>query len=287
MVLHVIKFLIKFNVMKSLSLMTLCLMIGLSVVGQDKIYKKDKSVIECKVVDIGSSEVKYLEPDMTDGPTISINVDLILKIVLGSGKVIEFKNPLNDPNLYIENKKNAIKLQFLSPLQEHLTFFYEKNIKPGRSFELGIGFIGVGFDTNSSKSSGIAVSGGYKLMKTPDFYSQRNKYAHVLKGSYIKPELLLSVYRNEYEVVGGSQQNITAGALVINIGKQVVYDNFFLFDYSFGLGYGFSNQNGGIINGLFDGSFRVNHYGFILGGDVPIAVTLKIKIGFLFSLSKD
>ena len=277
--------------MKSLSLMILCLMIGLSVVGQDKIYKKDKSVIECKVVDIGSNEVKYLDPDMTDGPTISIDVDLIFKIVLSSGRVIEFKNPLNDPNSYTENKKNAIKMHFLSPLLEYLAFSYEKSIKPGRSFESGIGFIGVGFDTNlSHKSSGIAVSSGYKLMKTPDFYSQRYKYAHILKGSYIKPELLLSVYRNEYErsffFRPSSQQDIkkqdiVAGALVINIGKQVVYDNLFLIDYSFGLGYGFSNQNGGI-NGEFDGSFRANHYGFILGDDVPIAVTFKIKIGFLF-----
>lgn len=280
--------------MKNILTVALCLLLGFSSFAQDKIYKKDKSVIECKIVDIGSNEVKYLELDMTDGPTMSIDVDLILKIVLSSGRVIEFKNPLNDPNSYIENKKRAIKLHFLSPLLEHLAFSYEKSIKPGRSFESSIGFIGIGFDTDpSNKSSGIVVSSGYKFMKTPDFYSQRYKYAHILKGSYIKPQILLSVYGNEYEdtffPIGSNQQeskkrNIVAGALVINIGKQVVYDNLFVVDYSFGLGYGFSNQNrGGGINGEFDDSFRINHYGYLVADtDVPVAVTLTIKTGFLW-----
>lgn len=276
--------------MKKLFLVTLYLIVSLSIFAQDKIYKTDKSVIECKVIDIGLNEVKYQDPKMMDGPTISIGVDMILKIVLSTGRVIEFKNPLNDPNSYINDKKKAIKLHFLSPLMEHLAFSFEKSIRPGRSFESGIGLIGVGFDTDElSKSSGVSVSAGYKFMRTPDFYSQRFKYAHIMKGAYVKPEVMLSVYRNEFEnyffntpnpQLSISEQNIVAGALIINLGKQVVYDNSFLIDYSFGLGYGFSNQTRSDF--LESNGWRANHYGFILGDQsTPIAVSFKIKIGFL------
>lgn len=276
--------------MRNVSLIALCLMVGLSSIAQDKIHKKDKSVIDCKVIDIGLNEVKYLDSNMVDGPTISIAVDMLLKVVLSNGREIKFIDPLTDPTSYADDKKKAIKIHFLSPLLEHLAFSYEKSIKPGRSFESGIGFIGVGFDTDlSSKSSGIALSAGYKFMKTPDFYTQRYKYAHILKGSYVKPELLLSVYRNEYDnnfFFGAPQmtgkQDIVAGALIINLGKQVVYSNSFVVDYSFGVGYGFSNQNDNAFDGGENGSFRANHYGFVLGtSEAPIAFSLKVKLGFL------
>jgi len=276
--------------MKKSYLFALYLLVSVSSIAQDKIYKTDKSVIECKVIDIGLNEVKYQDPSMVDGPSISVAVDMILKVVLSSGRVIEFKNPLNDPASYVGDKKKAIKLHFLSPLMEHLAFSFEKSIRPGRSFESGIGFIGVGFNTDEfSKSSGISLSSGYKFMRTPDFYSQRFKYAHIMKGAYVKPEVMLSVYRNEFDnnffgtptpQSGISEQNIVAGALIINLGKQVVYDNSFLIDYSFGLGYGFSNQRR---RDFFEpNGWRANHYGFVLGDrSAPIAISFKIKIGFL------
>jgi hypothetical protein len=274
----------------SLSIL-LCFTIGFSVYAQDKIYKKDKTIISCKVVDVGLNEVKYLESASDDGPTISIAVDELIKVVLSSGKVIEFKNPLTDPNSYLDNKKNAIKIHFMSPLGEHLSFSYEKSLKPGRSFESTFGLIGVGFNTNiESKSSGVTFSGGYKFMKTPDFYSQRYKYAHILKGSYVKPELAFSIYTNERNnfffnpqnpQLGVIKQDIVAGAVLINIGKQVVYDDFFVVDYSVGLGYGFSNQER--IEFDESGDFRPNHYGFLLGGNsFPVAFSAKIKIGLLW-----
>lgn len=277
--------------MKSLLIIAICILTGLSGLAQDKIYKKDKSIIKCKVVDIGLIEVKYLESDLDDGPTISVAVDDLIKVVLSSGRVIEFKNPLTDPDSYVDDKKKAIKIHFLSPLSEHLAFSFEKSMKPGRSFESTIGFIGVGFDTNiDSKSSGVALSGGYKFMRTPDFYTQRYKYAHILKGSYIKPEFLLSAYHNEYSnyffntptpQLAMLEQDIVAGALIINIGKQVIYDNFFVVDYSFGLGYGFSNQ--GNRDFAETGGWRSNHYGFVLGDkSSPIAASFKIKIGILW-----
>jgi hypothetical protein len=267
------------------------LFICLQLSAQDKIIKKDKSVIDCKIVEIGLNEVKYLDPDLTDGPIISIGVEALTKIVLSNGREIEFKDPLNDPNSYAEDKKNAIKLHFLSPLFENLAFTYEHSLKPGRSYESEIGIIGLGFNTESDNtSSGVFISGGFKFMRTPDFYTQQFKYSHILKESYVKPQLLLSIYNNQYtpsyytttpnSLFSYKQdRNIVAGAFIINLGKQIVYDNFFLIDYSFGLGYGFSNQSQ---SNQENDNFRANHFGFLLAkNEFPIAVSFKVKIGFL------
>jgi hypothetical protein len=111
-----------------------------------------------------------------------------------------------------------------------------------------------------------------------------------LKGSYVKPQLLLSIYNNQYtpsyytttpnSLFSYKQdRNIVAGAFIINLGKQIVYDNFFLIDYSFGLGYGFSNQSQ---SNQENDNFRANHFGFLLAkNEFPIAVSFKVKIGFL------
>ncbi|ELR70157.1 hypothetical protein C900_03842 [Fulvivirga imtechensis AK7] len=259
-----------------------------TVHAQDKIYKKDKTIIDCKITEIGINEIKYKIPDkeLDDSPVIAIAVTDVVRVLLSSGREIEFKDPLTDPISYVDDRKQALKFHFLSPLAEHLGFSYEKSIRPGRSFETGLGIIGAGFNSDSYvKSSGAYISSGYKFMKTPDFYAQRMKYAHILKGSYVKPQVLLSIYHNEMKDVGYPQQNIeqdiVAGALIINLGKQIIYDNFFLIDYSVGLGYGFSNQKERRGFNDYD-RFRVYHYGFIVGErNSPIAATAKLKIGIL------
>lgn len=261
-----------------------------NAISQDKIVKKDKSVIECKITEVGLDEIKYIDPELTDGPVISISVDDIAKIEFSNGRVIEFKDKLNDPSSYSDDKKVALKMHFLSPIFENLAFSLEKNIRPGQSYETEVGLIGVGFDTDpDNKSSGVWISGGFKFLKTPDFYSKQFKYAHILKGSYVMPQIILSFYQNKYypnnyypnpsPSYGMEERDVVAGALIINIGKQIVYNNAFLIDYSFGLGYGFSNHNDN--NNEYQ-SYNPYHYGFLLGSDnFPIAATAKLKIGLL------
>lgn len=257
---------------------------------QDKIYKKDKSIIDCVVKEIGLNEIKYRLPEdeLKDSPVIAISVDQVIKVVLSSGRVVEFTNPLNDPASYADDKKNALKVHFLSPLLEHTAFSYEKSIRPGRSFETEFGIIGLGFKIDDlERNTGIYLSSGYKFMKTPDFYSSRYKYAHILKGGYVKPQIAISVYNNEFQgfnfntgTTTRQDQTVFAGALLINVGKQIIYDNFFLIDYSIGLGYGFSNLDGDTFDD--NDNHRNNHFGFILGGrDSPIAVAARLKIGIL------
>ncbi len=276
--------------MKTYIITLVLLAFGLtSLIAQDKIHKKDKTIIDCVVKEIGLNEIKYQLPEgeANSDLIISIAVSDVTKVVLSSGRVIEFKDPLTDPASYADNKKHALKLHFLSPLLEHTAFSYEKSIRPGRSFESEFGIIGLGFDIDDDeKNTGVYFSSGLKFMKTPDFYSSRYKYSHILKGSYVKPQIALSFYNNEYDGFDfglgrtiRKDQTVVAGALLINLGKQIIYDNFFLIDYSVGLGYGFSNIND---RNFDDEEFRNNHFGFILGdAQVPIAVSARLKIGIL------
>ncbi|MEM6524572.1 MAG: hypothetical protein AAGF85_22025 [Bacteroidota bacterium] len=62
--------------MKSL-IVSLLLLVSLSAFSQDKIYKKDKTVIDCIITEIGLNEIKYyLSPEeVQNSPIISISVD--------------------------------------------------------------------------------------------------------------------------------------------------------------------------------------------------------------------
>ncbi len=272
--------------MKRIMFVFALLAVGYSSYGQDKIFKKNGEVITARVEEIGLEEVKYYEWQM-NGPLLSLAVDVLTKIELENGRVIEFKDPLMDPETYADQKKSALKVDFLSPLFESLNFSYERSIRPGRSFETTLGLIGVGFDTyDGDKSAGVHLGAGYKFLRTPDFYAARMKYAHVLKGGYVKPEVLLSIYHNEYTeyTVNGSQtwyeDDVMSGAFVLNLGKQVVYDDSFLIDYSFGIGYGFTSQK--FNQGDYTYTWRANQYGFFLASDeTPLVLRFNLKIGLM------
>ncbi len=268
----------------NLLLLLLMSVLASKAMAQDQIFTKKGEVIEARIQEVGLDEVKYYEWQQ-NGPLLSIAVDLLIRVELENGRIIEFKDPLTDPESYADQKKSALKLNFLSPLFENLAFSYEHSIRPGRSFETELGLIGLGFNTDDyEKSSGIHVAAGYKFIRTPDFYSRRMKYAHILKGGYVKPQVLLSIYKTEYEDYFGSgpitrERNVVSGAFVINLGKQVIYDNSFLIDYSVGVGYGFasvSNDNG---EGYY---WNANQYGFLLvEDDFPLVFKFNLKIGFL------
>ncbi|MDZ7613836.1 MAG: hypothetical protein U5K51_09125 [Flavobacteriaceae bacterium] len=54
-----------------------------------------------------------------------------------------------------------------------------------------------GSDDPQIDASGVFFKFGYKLIRTPDYYLKGMKYAHILKGSYIKPEIALSSFSYE------------------------------------------------------------------------------------------
>ncbi|HQO48823.1 MAG TPA: hypothetical protein PK939_00245 [Bacteroidales bacterium] len=265
-----------------------------STMAQDLILKKNNEIINCKIKEIGLDEVKYILPNHPADLLFSIDKDYITKVVLENGQELEFKKAMTDPENYKENKKNALKIDFLSPLSGNTTFAYERSLRPGRSVEGTLGIIGLGTDPNDENAGGIFMKFGYKFIKDPDFYLRGMRYAHILKGSYVKPEFAFGVFGHDYYdwrnyngyydqwgywVYTEPQKErgtVISGTIQLVLGKQWVFDNAFLIDMHAGFGYGFSSGH--------DNDYEVGyHYGYTIApSEFPISFSTGIKIGYLF-----
>jgi len=257
------------------------LLISISTFAQDKIIKKNGEIINCKVTEMAADEVKYF---YSDNPKLIFGIDKakLKKVEFGTGEVIVVKsNTFLDEEYYANQNKHTIKVAFLSPLFGHSEFSYEQYIKPGRSWEVALGIIGLGIDTYGLNPKGVYTKFAYKMIRKPDYYLQRMHYSHILKGAYIAPEIAFryATYDNEsYDYYTG-QYNGTereeeyAFALTLKFGKQWVIDDGFVIDTYFGVGYGASgNQQNGPVP-----------FGFIAGSsDSPIAVTGGLRVGWAF-----
>ena len=251
---------------------------------QDQIVKKNNDTLNCKVREVAMDEIKYSLPDFPQDVSFSIDKDAVHKVIFSNGKELTIEKEMTNPANYIANKKNAIKIDFLSPLTGNTTFSYEHSLKPARSIEGTLGIIGLGSDYNDVDQRGAFVKFGMKFIKSPDFYLRGMRYAHVLKGAYIRPEIQLGYYSRLSDVYyedyyyssyhyAEREENFTA-AILLNIGKQWVFDNSFLVDWYVGVGYGFDSNSE---------DYNEYHYSFANASeDVPLSFTAGLKIGFLF-----
>jgi hypothetical protein len=257
------------------------------VVSQDLIIKKTQDTIFCKIKEVATDDLKYSLPEYPDDLSFSIEKDKLLKAVFSNGKEIMFVDELSNPENYIGQKKNAIKIDFMSPLTGNTTFAYEHSLKPGRSIEGTLGIIGLGIDPNNNDPSGAFLKFGMKFIKSPDFYLRGMRYAHILKGAYVKPEISLGYYSKDFDYYDYSnpynyqyftkRENIVTGAFHLDIGKQWIYDDAFLVDFFFGIGYGFATHPN---NSYDDPTYQ---FGYIIASEtVPISFSAGLKIGFLF-----
>ncbi len=172
----------------------LILLASLPGFSQDQIIKKNTDTLNCKIKEIAMDEIKYSLPDFPSDVSFSIDKDAVQKVIFSNGKELIIKKEMTNPANYVSNKKNAIKVDFLSPLFGNLTLSYERSLKPARSMEGTIGIIGLGVDQNDLDPRGVFTKFSMKFIKSPDFYLRGMRYAHVLKGSYIKPEIQVGYY---------------------------------------------------------------------------------------------
>lgn len=284
------------NYLPKTLLLFLLLFIGSSIIAQDKIYKKNEEVIECKVTEIGEDEVKYTSIETGDVIYV-IDKDRIEKIVFGTGKELVFSHRMDNPELYANQKKNAFKAGMFSPLSGATSLSYERSLKPGRSAEVSLGLIGLGRKINNDDPVGGYLKLGYKFIMTPDFEIKGMKYSHLLKGWYFKPELSFALYQKNISVSQPynpyypySQPSITqrkdvvAGALMLNFGKQIIMSDAFLVDIFVGVGYGIDNLSSKDYSAYpndYNYQTEEYHYGFIITGEIPIALSFGFKVGFL------
>lgn len=273
------------------------LCIGRITNAQDLMYlRNSKTPILVKVHEIGLDEIKYKPWGDTIIPVLVIPRVSVEKLVLSNGAVFEFKeNPMTDASNYAEQHNNALKFNFLSPLFTNMYFSYERSLKPGRSVEVGVSIIGVGMHYDNDNLGGLYGRVGYKFISSPDFYMRGMRYMHILKGGYIKPELVFGGYgvdaRYGYNSYGNRssttlyRDNVIFGAVLVNFGKQWVFDDSFLFDAYLGLGYGFTDfrTQYPVGSGQYSENYTPYNYAFLGGvSEFPLAITAGLKIGFVF-----
>lgn len=265
---------------------------GISSIAQDKIVKKGGETLEVKILEISPSEIKYKLLSDLEGPIFIMDKDRISEVQYQDGRIEKYLKPLNDAEFYIDQKKRAIKLNFLSPLLGYTQVAYEKNLKPGRSYEISLGIIGLGknqqvsgWNTEDYKADqrGVFGSFGYKFIKVPDFTANNQKYGHIMQGLYVKPEFMagylsrnISIDNNLFNNGKIEKRSTAFGALLINLGKQWVFSDIFIIDLYGGIGYALHNGN----DSEFDYDGRL--YGIVAGNnDASVAFSGGFRIGLL------
>src|SRR4051794_19317374 len=101
---------------------------------QDKIYRNNGKVVEAKILEIGTDEIKYKEFNNQDGPVYILETDKIKKIVFANGTSQKFQDSYKDPERYAGQLNKAIKLNFLSPLYGYTEIGFEKSTGVGKGF---------------------------------------------------------------------------------------------------------------------------------------------------------
>lgn len=266
-------------------LMILLMFGTLNMIAQDMILKRNDEIIKCKVKEVGLDEVKYSLPDYPSDVMFVVAKDDITRIIFEDGRELTFEKRMTNPDNYAENRKNAIKVDFLSPATGNTTFSYERSLRPSRSVEASLGIIGLGVDNADRNPGGFFMKFGYKFIKDPDFYIRGMQYAHLLKGSYVKPEIAFGYMKRDYYVWEDSwdangnwigreyndRREAFSGTIQLVLGKQWVFDNFFLIDLYGGVGYGFYTDD--------EAGY---YYGYTIADEsFPVSVSAGLKIGFL------
>lgn len=282
----------------------LFLLAGANAFSQDKIYKKNGEIIEVSVVEIGESEIKYKLYNDLNGPTYVLDKDRLKKTVYKTGREEIYTTALKDGSLYLDQAKSAIKINFLAPLFGYTQFNYERSIKPGRSYELSLGIIGLGKrqevyrnyyinnvnHTQYRGAAGAFVGAGYKFLTLPNFIRNGDKYSHVLQGWYAKPEVILAVYsQNDFDsqtqIMKTEKETLAVGAFILNVGKQWVLGDAFLIDIYGGLGYAAVNKTYDSNRSSFD-DYMGNHFVLNAPEGSGIAFSGGFKIGLLINKKK-
>lgn len=271
---------------------------------QDIIHRNNGKKIESKIIEINSNEIKYKDFYNQDGPIYTLDKKFINQIVFQNGTIEKYDEKFydkEDAEWYADNKKNALKLNFLSPFSGYTELGYEHNIKVGQAYELSLGIIGLGkssyldyYENIKYDQKGFFVSAGYKFSNMPSFFIfGKPRQKHLFHGSYIKPILYFGTYSENALITDNlttsiQRRNTTFASLNIEFGKQWEFANRILFDIYIGGGYGIDNAKQNYIdNGVvLPADYSFNYANLRTGTSPGFSITYGAKIGYLFDWKK-
>lgn len=281
---------LKFNTMKTLVFIFLLSGLSSFTFAQDTLFTKKGNIIPCIVTEIGIDEIKYKTIDNTDGPNYVARKTDVSKIVYKNGKTEFFLPDEMEMNQeeQILDKNQSIKFAFLSPLYDHLEFVYECKLKMTKNLEIKVGYVGLGNAgiLSSYTRQGGYFAGGIKFLLGQDYYIKGMKYAHPLKGSYLKPELILSMidYQTKNSINNYNNGSFRKSLIGFNIvyGKQYILGNILTFDFHMGVGFGISSTYK-VTNTLLRDYSYTRYGGCVYMSDsFPMTLTGGLMIGYIF-----
>jgi hypothetical protein len=244
---------------------------SLTLTAQDRIHLANGTVVDAKVLEIGSLEIKYKYFGEEEGPTYGVDKDQVKKIVFANGREESFGAlPMDAEAFFAGQKRSALKINFMGPLLGHTSLFYEQVIKPGRTWQVRTSLVGLGRQW-ADNPRGFMASGGLRFVSKPSFYTANMRRSHLLQGWYANPEIFLgytSFEREEYYFWPNppkpEREGHLTGGLLLNLGKQWVLGERFVIDLGFGVGYGFGESRRAIV----------------VGSNTGLAYTSYLNIGF-------
>jgi hypothetical protein len=285
----------KKSLMKQTKLFFLVLLLSAQFLyGQDRILKQNNEIVNCLILNIEEDAVKYKFPGHPADSIFSISKEAVAKVVFENGVELVFDENKSEVQGIVVAKNGAIKMEFLSPLSGNTTFAYERKLQRGRSIEGTIGIIGLGVYAPKPNAGGLLLKAGYKFIFIPDQFQHGLQYTQPLRGSYLKPEIMIGFYAANMEYyydhyvteygysyytssTKSRHTSVFSAALQLVMGKQWIIDNTLMLDVYAGVGYGFAAFSP--YNKNYDFTNEQYHYGYTIGSEIPVSFSAGFKLG--------
>lgn len=134
-------------------------MINFFALAQDKIYLTDNSVIQAKVIEINSTDVKYKKADNLSGPDYVLPKTQVAMIIYENGTHEVLNTVKSDENMevdlayppFYQTKKNLICVNYFDLIFKNVTLSYTRYLL---DYHLSIGLsASAGFTNNENQYS--------------------------------------------------------------------------------------------------------------------------------------
>ncbi|MBS1769301.1 MAG: hypothetical protein JSS77_06535 [Acidobacteria bacterium] len=185
-------------------------------------------------------------------------------------------------------KKHVVKIDVLSPAANHLVLGYEHVLMPWMNVEAKVGIIGVGIaKQEDTRYSGFMLKAGIKFISRPAVVMRGMRLNSLVRGSYVKPELIFSSYSAKLNGVSADPMNghstVKNGDFAFNLvfGNQHQLGGCATVDAFFGLGFGSHRARSGDEVNKDSGESKL--FGVTIGpSSFPIALSAGLTFGVAF-----
>jgi hypothetical protein len=264
-------------------------------------------VIKAKILEMGAEEIKYKLYSNPDGPVMTVKKKDVDNVKIDGQVVYEKKeDPMSVSNNSIQDRTSTFKFYFFSPLANHIDVGYEWMNKPGFNWDVALGIIGPGVSsTENRKGKGVFLRGGPKFLlgSSADVVTEdtKDRYAHPLRGKYIKVEMILSAFSSvnhmdsipfyqTYPYTGGKieyKNQYQSLTLDIQYGRQYIFGNTMTLAWFAGIGYSFEGKTSTLSYKYKDREFDLARYSHTyFGKNFPMIFTWGVTVGYILPAPK-